>query len=77
MWQFTLLSRHSFTAIAASKQLNFGRSEENNCSPLMPITRPMPKPKPWNIPQIRDENVFRITIGPAGGDQGYTGITSQ
>ena len=72
-----MFSRYSFTDIAASKQLDFGRAGINNCNAFQPPTEPKPPAKAWDIPVIRDESEFRITIGPAGGDKGYTAITGQ
>ena len=72
-----MFSRYSFTAITANKQLDFGRTGRNNCNVLQPRTEPKPEVKAWDIPVIRDESEFRITIGPAGGERGYSKITSQ
>lgn len=77
MWQFEMFSRYSLTAITANKQLNFGRTGRNNCNAFQPPTEPKPPATAWNIPVIRDTSEFRITIGPAGGDKGYTAITGQ
>jgi len=67
-----------------SVSLDFGRSPQDNCPPLVTIgssLAPTPTPPlPFSRPLIGDSDgsiVFDCHIGPSGGPRGYTSITGK
>ena len=62
---------------SVTKELNFGRTAAKNCRTLQGTTGPTEMVKPWPVCHICSDPVIYVTIGPAGGDKGYTAITSK
>ncbi|KAK7069008.1 hypothetical protein SK128_009357 [Halocaridina rubra] len=58
--------------------VDFKSTGDNTCATLVPGNEKEPKRyKPWTVNIINHTTNFTATIGPTGGDRGYSAITSK
>ena len=67
---------HEYIIADTTSPVHFGREPLNQCSNI-DIVCNLCEPFDSNTITAKEATIFNVTLGPSGGDRGYTGITGK